>query len=95
MNNTKKIYKNRVYIIFLLALLGLLSLIVYWNFLTFNNLFLYEDIGSDKLNGFYPKYVHLADYLRTDGWPAWSFSQGMGQNIFPHSIGDPFELALI
>ena len=95
MNNTVIFSRRRVPALLLLSLLGLLSLAVYWDFLIFNHLFLYKDIGSDTLNGFYPNYVHLADYLRTDGWPAWSFSQGMGQNIFPQSIGDPFALLLV
>jgi len=79
----------------LLFLLCLLSGIVYWDFLTFNHLYLYKDIGSDTINGFYPLYVHLADYMRAEGWPGWSFNQGMGQNIFPHSIGDPFNLLVV
>ena len=86
-------HRQGMLLLFLLTAMS--SLIIYWDFLTFSSLFLYKDIGSDTLNVFYPKYVHLADYLRTEGWPAWSFSQGMGQNIFPHSIGNPFELILI
>jgi len=79
----------------LLSLLCLLSGIVYWDFLTFTHLYLYKDIGSDTVNGFYPLYVHLADYMRAEGWPGWSFNRGMGQNIFPHSIGDPFNLLVV
>lgn len=95
MNNTENRSQSKIHALLLFTLLVLISLLVYWDFLTFTQLFLYKDIGSDTLNVFLPKYVHLADYLRTDGWPAWSFSQGMGQNIFPGSIGDPFELLLL
>ena len=82
-------------IVALLFLLTLMSAVVYWDFLTAAKLFLYKDIGSDTLNAFYPDFVHLADYLVADGWPTWSFGQGLGQNIFPDSIKDPFDLLLI
>jgi len=95
MNDSPVVLSHRQGLALLLALIALLSSVIYWDFLTFSHLFLYKDIGSDTLNVFYPKYVHLADYLRTEGWPGWSFSQGMGQNIFPHSIGNPFELLLM
>lgn len=90
-----EIATHRQGMLLLLALAAVLSLVVYWDFLTFTHLYLYKDIGSDTINVFYPEYVHLADYMRSDGWPAWSFSQGMGQNIFPHGIGDPFDLILV
>ena len=95
MNNFRGDSQNRAQAVLLLALLVLLSLVVYWDFLTFSHLYLYKDIGSDTVNAFYPAYVHLADYVRTDGWPAWSFSQGMGQNIFPGSLGRPPNLVLM
>jgi len=78
----------------LLALLCLASLIVYWDFLVLSKAFLFKDIGSDTINYLYPKYYNLAEYLRTEGFPGWSFNQGMGQYILPRSIGNPFELAL-
>ena len=95
MNNFLLKLSHRQGILLLLTLTALISGIVYWDFLVFSKLLLYKDIGSDTLNVYYPKYIHLADYLRNEGWPGWSFSQGMGQNIFPHSIGNPFELILI
>ena len=94
MTNSSVELSHRQGLVLLLMLITLLSSVVYWDFVTFTNIFLYKDIGSDTLNVFYPKYIHLADYLRSEGWPGWSFSQGMGQNIFPHSIGNPFELIL-
>ena len=32
--------------------------------------------------------------LWKDGQPSWSFAQGMGQNIMPFSLNDPFTLIL-
>lgn len=80
----------------LLAILsiGLVGLMVFWQYLILDKLYLFKDIGSDTLNIFYPKFVHIADYLRDYGWPKWSFEQGMGQTILPFTIGRPFDWLL-
>lgn len=67
---------------------------VYFDYLTYGRLFLFTDIGSDTVNAHYPRLVHIADYLRREGVPMWSFRQGMGQNVFPDSLGDPFRWPL-
>lgn len=76
------------------ALVTVLAIYVYRDFLMFDKLFLFKDIGSDTINAFYPRLIHLANYLRSDGLPRWSFNQGMGQSIFPVSLGNPFEWPL-
>lgn len=77
------------------ALLITIILFVYFDFLTFKKLFLFKDIGSDTINISLPYFIHLSEYIRNTGIPMWSFSQGMGQNIFPFSLGDPFVLTLL
>jgi len=72
------------------ALLALLGVAVFWDFLLGPKLYLFEDVGGDALTLFYPRFVHVADYLRSEGLPGWSFSQGFGQDIRPFSLGDPF-----
>src|SRR6478752_9464440 len=69
--------------IYLLAGLCLLGpgIFVFWPFLVGNALLLYEDIGSDSLNSYYADFVHLSKYVRTDGFPSWSFHIGMGQDL--------------
>lgn len=42
---------------------------------------LYKDAGSDSINDYYPSFVHLSDYVRSHGFPSWSFSLGMGQDL--------------
>ncbi|MDR0694949.1 MAG: YfhO family protein, partial [Prevotellaceae bacterium] len=79
----------------LLALLGGMLLFVFHDFLLLNKVFLYKDIGSDSINGWYPDMYHIADYLHNlDGFPRWSFYLGMGQNATGFLFGDPFELLL-
>ena len=77
-----------------LAILAALTFYVYRDYLLLDKLYLFKDIGSDTINVFYPRLIHIADYLRTEGLPMWSFNQGMGQNIFPGSLGNPFEWPL-
>ena len=42
---------------------------------------LYKDIGSDSVNSYYPDFVHLSNYIRSEGFPSWSFYVGMGQDL--------------
>jgi len=74
----------------LLGLLIAIALFVFRDFLFFQKAYLFTDIGSDSVNTFYPHFVHLVDYIRTEGLPAWSFNQGMGQSVFPLGSGDVF-----
>jgi hypothetical protein len=72
----------------------LISLIVFWDFISFQNLYLYKDIGSDTVCYWWPHWAMLSEYIHKLGAPKWSFSQGMGQNVFAFGIGDPFSLFL-
>jgi uncharacterized membrane protein YfhO len=75
----------------LLALLVGLIVFVFQDFLFLNKVFLYKDIGSDSINGWYPDFYHISDYLHNlDGFPRWSFYLGMGQSTAGLLLGDPF-----
>jgi uncharacterized membrane protein YfhO len=91
-NNTH----NKTVCIFIYAIIFIpISFFIYNDFILSNKLFLFKDIGSDTINITLPHLIHLSDYLRTEGLPGWSFNQGMGQNIFPFSLGEPFNLILM
>jgi hypothetical protein len=77
-----------------LLLAGIIALAVYWKFLTFQEAYLFRDVGSDSVNIAYPQVRHLFEYLRTEGAPGWSFNQGLGQDLYPFSWNDPFLLLL-
>jgi uncharacterized membrane protein YfhO len=68
---------------FLVAALILLcvGLAIFWRFVFGDGLLLYRDIGSDSLTSYYADFVHLSKYIRTDGFPSWSFHIGMGQDL--------------
>ena len=72
------------------ALLSAVLMILFWGYLFGDSLYLFKDIGSDTINYYYPQMLNVSNYLREEGIPAWSFNQGMGQNMLPLSIGDPF-----
>ncbi|MDD5570707.1 MAG: YfhO family protein [Bacteroidales bacterium] len=78
----------------LFSLIAIITFIVFKDFIFFKKVYLFKDIGSDSINYNYPQFVHIADYLRNEGMPKWSFNQGMGQNIFPLSFQDPFSSLL-
>jgi hypothetical protein len=72
-------------------LLVLAAGVVFRDYLRFERLYLFKDIGADTLNFNYPQLHHLAQYLRHEGLPGWSFAQGMGQNVNAFSLGNPFD----
>jgi uncharacterized membrane protein YfhO len=68
-----------------LLLVGLCLLLVgaliFRDFLFGGAVLLYTDIGSDSVNDYYPDFVHLSNYIRSQGFPSWSFYVGMGQDL--------------
>ena len=65
----------------LFFLLGLISFIIFKDFIFFKKVYLFKDIGSDSYNLAYPNFAHNAKYLAENGVPSWSFQQGLGQNM--------------
>lgn len=72
-----------------LGLVAMLILIIFFDFITGNKYYLFKDIGSDSINISWPHISLLVNYIKTEGFPMWSFAQGMGQNI-QSSVSDPF-----
>lgn len=63
---------------FCLLLIGAL---IYWRFLFGDAVLLYKDVGNDSLNSYYPDFVNLSRYIRSQGFPSWCFYVGMGQDL--------------
>ena len=77
-----------------LGLILFIGVIVFRDFLFFNKVYFFKDIGSDTLNYSYP-YAHtVADYISKYGIPKWSFNFGIGQSLFPFFLRDPFDIIL-
>lgn len=59
----------------------LVGALIYWRFLFGDALLLYKDVGNDSINSYYPDFVNLSSYIRSQGYPSWSFHVGMGQDL--------------
>ena len=68
--------------IFLLAM-ALTGFFIFKDYLLGKAIYLFKDIGCDGLNVTYPNIVMISDYFKQEGMPSWTFTQGMGQNIYP------------
>ena len=55
--------------------------VIYRDFLFGTSALLYRDIGNDSIILFYAEFVHLSNYIRSQGFPSWSFYVGMGQDL--------------
>ena len=73
-----------------LGLVAFLALVIFHKFIIGNSYYFFKDIGSDSFNGSYPNFACAIDYMKNDGFPLWSFRQGMGQNIMWPTFMDPF-----
>lgn len=56
---------------------------IFKDYLSGKAIYLFKDIGCDGLNVTYPNIVMISDYFKREGMPSWTFTQGMGQNIYP------------
>jgi uncharacterized membrane protein YfhO len=91
-NKHLSVNKLQYFTFFIFLLIPLIF--VFHKFIFGKNIFLYKDIGSDSINIFYPTLLHYADYIKQWGIPSWSFSQGMGQWIFPFCFSDIFNIPI-
>lgn len=79
------------------AVLGVLCLFMYWNFLSLNKLYVYVDSGADTINSYWPMLSHLMYTLKSGELPFWSFNMGMGMDMYTSNIfiGDVINYLLI
>ena len=78
--------------ILVLALLIGITGFVFKDYLFLEKYYIFKDIGSDTYNAFYPNTYAITHYIAVYGLPKWSFSNGMGQGIFPFFLHSPFDL---
>ena len=71
--------------------LALILLFITFHEFIFGRLYyLFLDVASDTITEGYPFLYHVSCYIHSEGFPLWSFAQGMGQNIMSTSLCDPF-----
>lgn len=94
MQALKSISRNNIpYVVAMLLLL--MCCIIFRDYLFFGKLYLFDGVASDTLNYNYPFTYCLSQYIRLHGIPQWSFQMGMGQNLFPFFLRDPFDVLLL
>jgi len=76
------------------GIIALLAFIIFRDFLLFNKLYLFKDVGSDSLNAYYPNMMEVSQYLKSYGRLSWSFNIGMGQDNTSSAFFDPFNFVL-
>ncbi len=86
----EKLGKKGVFVT--LGLLMFVAFFVFKDFILLKKLFLFQDIGSDTVNGAWPFFQNFANYFQRYGLPTWSFQEGMGQNVLGGFLRDPFML---
>jgi uncharacterized membrane protein YfhO len=67
---------------------------VYWDFLIFEKVLLFKDIGSDSINETWPFFSYLAENIREHGIVFWSHQFGMGDTMYLF-YGDIFNWIVI
>jgi len=80
-----------------LIIQSFLTLVVtHGTFLTFNNFFMYVDIGSDTIGLIVPLYHMIVHAISTGNFSFWNFTIGLGTNIlaFVSVVFDPFVFPL-
>jgi uncharacterized membrane protein YfhO len=73
-----------------LGLSACIAFYVYKDFLLFEKVLLFKDIGSDSINFNLTYWTEISNLYHTDGIPKWSFHNGMGNSMFLFYQGDPF-----
>jgi hypothetical protein len=73
-----------------LGLATCIAFYVYKDFLLFEKVLLFKDIGSDSINFLLTYWTEISNLYHTDGIPKWSFHNGMGDSMFLFLQGDPF-----
>jgi uncharacterized membrane protein YfhO len=81
LRNKRAAYSAPVAALLVGLCLLLVGTVIFRDFLFGGAVLLYTDIGSDSVNSYYPDFVHLSNYIRSQGFPSWSFCVGMGQDL--------------
>src|SRR5207248_9111966 len=72
-----------------------IALFACFDYVVGNRVFVFFDIASDTRNQFWPTMTYLARHIRRGELPMWNFGIGLGQNMFPDWLTDPFAVVAI
>ncbi len=89
--------EKNIYFFALPILIVLMCLVIFKDFIFKNNLYLYQDIGSDTINSYYPYYLNFIRAINKGDFSFWLSNIGMGNNILSMQalVCDPFIIVLL
>ena len=87
-----RIGKKGYLVVFLLTLT--ICFLIFKSYLLLQKVYYFKEIRNDSYNFLYPYLHSVSNYISHSGIPKWSFRFGMGQNLFPFCLRDPFDIFL-
>ena len=98
--NIKKAFlkiKEDRYFKILLCLMLLISVVLFWDFIIYKRVYIYNDIGGDTHATYLPVYKYIITHLKHGNLKWWSFNFGIGTSILSYGefIFDPFNIILL
>jgi len=83
------------YILFFLLILGV-GAIIFYDYLVFNKIFVFDGFSVDSITQFIPFYYWWIDRLLVGDFSLWSFQVGLGSGVY-HILANlnPFDLLLL
>lgn len=85
----KKSAVNRRSLCILALVLLASGLLVYWKYVFGNQLFVFNDIGSDTMQQYVMHYQTIINHVRDGNISFWDFNNGFGTNLFQLNLFDP------
>lgn len=65
------------------------GLLVYWEYVFGNKLFVFNDIGSDTMQQYVMHYQTIINHIREGNFSFWDFNNGFGTSMFQLNLFDP------
>ena len=85
----KKSAVNRKALCILALALIVSGLLIFWNYVFGNQLFVFNDIGSDTMQQYVMHYQTIINHVRDGNLSFWDFNNGFGTNLFQLNLFDP------
>lgn len=89
----KKIRLEKGYLVLTLCIL-IIGFFIFKDFFLLKNVYIYNDIGSDTNNSYWPYLTYLSNMIYSGDFSLWSFNIGIGTSMFSTNpiLTDPFNI---
>ena len=86
-NTIYNFFEAHTFLCFFITL-SIISFWVYKDFLLFQRILIYTDVGNDMFAQTLPGMAAVSDHIRT-GYPWYMFNVGLGHNMYVSALGEP------